>query len=173
MSEWEDHANFVIEDAIDMLDFSKLFIKKEHDFYAQLQALGYVKFHLDSSSDDSVLTLADNIQMKLLEAIAIVEEHELQELHLIREEEHIIRKLKKHIDFRAVRKLQDDEKEIIRLEIEELQKIHEIFVELVALFKKEHLESEMKHYVVHLYKIFKSYENVFNKILKKEQAYLV
>lgn len=194
--EFEQHADLAIEWITEEIDIETQFVKTEHEFLAKLSCAEHIIAHLDEripAEMKHLHKLNDDIAHRIKKIIDLIEKFENKELRIEKEETDILNKLKQdfnHKDWKAVKndikKEEDDERQVLRLETKELKKIHSQFEKLTKLIKTSNLvesvnkdESSLKnkneferleeYYFLQIYKFCQFYESLFRNLLNKEQ----
>lgn len=141
--EYDWMADAAVEDLRAFIDTEKQFVQEEHDFKDKLYSWDYVILHLEERIPKNMTHLIElNVEIgdRLAKIRDFIEEKMHVEIKFLKEEEHILKKLKKdvkHRKWRAVKKdialEKKEEKRVLRLEIDELKELHSKFEELLQL----------------------------------------
>lgn len=193
--EMEELADMAVSQLRESIITESQLVEEEHEFLSKLLEWDYVILHLSERIPEEMKDLHKlngNISDKLLEIRKLVESGELEHLHIEKEEEQILRQLKKdveHRDWRAVKKdINKETKEVKRvrkLDKKELKKLHSKFIDLMRLMKKDNLISAIEedltvpkerekyekleeYYFLQIYKFIRAYERIFRHLWRKE-----
>jgi hypothetical protein len=193
--EWEEFADMAIEELNEFLHVESCFVKEEHEFLSKLYSMEQIIIHLDERISEKLIHLHDlnkRISEKFLEIRDLIESGELCELTILKEENHILSKIKedmKHRDWRVVKKDIEletkDELKVLRLEEKEIKNLHSKFLDLMKIMKRRNLVSALnedlilqkdkeqyvkleEYYFVQIYKFIGNYERIFRHLWGKE-----
>jgi len=193
----EIDADEVVKEFRSFINNEEKFILKEHELKDVFLATSTVLAHLGDLFPPSHLLLHvyHTIHDTVAQLLEILNTGALKNLKLVREEEKNIKDLKtkiSHFQWKAVKNDVESEIELetkaIRLEMEELMSLHREFEHIIefldmSLLKpylenrhlREHLPKkshrhQATYYFIHLYKMFKSYEQIFRDLIKKERT---
>ncbi|MBD3354882.1 hypothetical protein GF361_02765 [Candidatus Woesearchaeota archaeon] len=194
--ELEEFAEIAVEDIESFINIELKVLKKEHKFEDNLENLDYILLHLNErvpSKDKHLHDLNAKIMKKLRYLRGKNTSRKLRNLKFKKEEEKILKKLKediKHKDWKAVKidvaLEKKEKKKIVKSEISELKKLHKKVTEITILMEendinkainqdikeprqKQEFEKIEHYYFLKIYKFFKTYEDIFENLLKKEE----
>lgn len=161
------------------IDVEKQFIQKEHDMASKLKRMLDILEHVINERPDDVspeMGLDLEIREKIYDIIELIESDRLNDLNFDKEEELFLSKLKKdmrNMDWRLVKRDVtldiDNQDNMLRCDINEIQETYTKFQELVAMLKESDYNDT---YFKELYNFAKSYEIILQDMLKKEQILL-
>jgi hypothetical protein len=170
------------------IDIENKFIQKEHELYDSLDSIKMLYSHaLDVSPENFDKTSKTNreIEEKLNEIIVFIQDDRLKNLNFEKEEELLLKQLEidiKNKDWKLVKRditvQEDDESNVLRLEIDDVEKLQLLFKELKELMQGSALmpqakeEKEHEHYFFKVYRIVSAYEKIFLELFEKEQEIL-
>lgn len=191
----EELADIVVDDFRSFIHNEERFIQEAHELKDQFIASSHVLRHLSDllSSKHPLVSVYRQIMDAINVVLTMLDRASHQDLMLVQEEEGVVRNLEtdlKHLKWKAIKKDMSHEiyveKEAIELETHELVIFHREFEVIVDMLEdgslkpylhsrhlrnhmpKEDHESDAVYYCVHLYKMFKSYEEIFRGLVVKE-----
>ena len=184
--EWEEHANLAIEDIGRFINLESQFLQEEHKLESSLLSLDYIFAHLDELIPEELHELRNLITRIieiLLEIRESIETEEFKELRFKREETGLLQKLEEkvaHREWKLVKgyiELETNlEREIMRLQINEIKVLHSKFISLAKLIKEAEKIIKSKegyervgYYLRQLYRIINAYERIVRHLWKKER----
>lgn len=176
--EWEEMAEMAVQELQSVLDIENQAAIEEHKIIDSFNAWEHIFAHIDEKlqEDDTVHETLADVQLKLTEARTIIEEGDIRNLSLRKEEREILKKLKEdiaHKDWRAVKQEMGEEKELeevsIRAEAAELKQLHSLIIEMQRSLKEI---AEKDEYIKQIYESIKAYERIFRKLWEKERLFL-
>ena len=189
---FEELADIAINNVTEFINYEQQFIKKEHELFAQLINLDQVIVHLVEGliTDDNLHNLTFRMSARLRYLKDMITSFANNDVRLEKEEEAILRQLKvdrERKKWKAVRlDVQSEEKAeqaVIKLELDEIRKIHDIFLEIMKLMKRSKLlaldedmtkekkdyANKIDYYFNQIYKFIRTYERIFRHLWKKEK----
>jgi len=193
MEEWADQA---AQEIHLFFDDEYRFVEQEHDFIDKFEQWGIIVGHLAERLEgnkrlDHLRKLNNKVSDLLVKISDYVKHERIHELHILKEEESILRHLKndiKHRNCLAAKKNTDEvgkkEAELVRLEMHELDKLHKFLNELRKLLQhscleraieldasteaeKHHFEQVEEYYFIQIFKSAQAYETVFGHLIHK------
>jgi len=197
--EWE--ADEAVDEFAKIIDSQETFIRAEHRIIDQIKAWHYVLAHLDEKIPEDrvdLLRITSRIAAGLLDIQAVVESAEKKEIHIIQEEDKILRQLTEDTQMRdwvavsgkADEEIKTDEK-MLRVEIHQLNILYSKFKNLLAILEsamkksnikvpiklleikpKKDYESDVNYYLLHIHNFVKAYSRVLAKLVRKEKSLL-
>ncbi|MFH1850573.1 MAG: hypothetical protein ABH879_10440 [archaeon] len=186
--ELEEVADWAIEECRCFIHTESQAIADEHDLYQRLLAWHNVIGHLEERCPEELLELNGKIAEILHELTRLVEEGSLKDLEFRKEEQGLLKQLDddvKHRDWMAVKRdmasEENEQRGVIRLQDNELEQVHALFMRLLRLMKegvahdpsveraKDEFERAEEYYLLEIYKFARAYERIFRHLWKKER----
>ena len=194
--EMEEFADMAIDELKSFLNEENKFVEEEHNLLDKLMSWDYVVLHIDERIPEEmehIHELSCEISSQLIEIRDLIESGKLQDLKFVKEEEHILSKLKEDIDHKNWKVVKSDiiqekkdEKKVLRLEKHELTGLYVRFAKLTKFMKESHLKDVIdkdslsetekdefvkkeEYYFLEIYKFAKAYETIFKQLLEKEK----
>lgn len=192
---FEDQADWTIECLEASIDTEKQLVTEEHEFMDKLLAWENMILHLDERWSEGTIFYKINSEIaeKLSQLIKVMEEGQLKDLKLEKEETALRDKLSadvKHRDWKAIKHDIKQEhksaKKGVRLNKHELKYLNSTFYKLTKLIKRRWLPTAEKmkkynnkedfesakleeYYLIKIYKFLSAYEEIFRQLWEKEE----
>ncbi len=189
LQEWADSA---LENIRSFINHEQQFIKKEHSFANQVHALDQPFHYLFNEvfSDKKLQALINEVLDLLRDLKNWVDTSEINDVRLIKEEQNILQQMKVDKERKKWKVVKDEvkseekaEEAVLNLELHEIRKIHDIFLEIMKLMKRSKLlaldedmtkekkdyANKIDYYFNQIYKFIRTYERIFRHLWKKEK----
>lgn len=201
--EYEEFADMAIDELRSFIDTENHFLSAEHHFKDVIASWEAILAHIVQDGripgeEAHLYEMSAAVSEMIVEIEAIIREGELKDLRFKDEGKEVLKKVEadaKHRNWRAVKGEIDQEKqiekEVLRLETEELQSLREIFTELRRIIREgiefshshlkdlhredakerfEKLGKAATYYFLQIYAATKSYSKIFRHLWKKEKS---